>query len=207
MLVCADDAARGRELRELLLTVQPSAVVAMADVATLAEGELPDAEVGIVDVGDGSVGGIECVRTLRARGFSRPIIVVADEPCDEALTRAATVFGIGACLTRRAATAEPLRLAGVVAASIGAGPDSPAMRDLARTRRLIAAGEQALRLQHDINNPLAGLLAEVQLLQLEELTVEQRASTDRILTLCRRIVGLVRRLDALTAAPAGEVKV
>jgi nitrogen-specific signal transduction histidine kinase len=62
---------------------------------------------------------------------------------------------------------------------------------------VIAAGERALALQHDINNPLAGLLAEVQLLQLDQLTPEQRAATERILELCRRVVVLVRRLDAL----------
>jgi nitrogen-specific signal transduction histidine kinase len=64
-------------------------------------------------------------------------------------------------------------------------------------RRTFAAGQVALSLQHGINNPLAALLAETQLLQLEDLTSEQRASTDRMVELCRRIVGLVRRLDVL----------
>ena len=64
---------------------------------------------------------------------------------------------------------------------------------------MLAAGEAALSLQHGINNPLAALLAEAQLLQLEELSPEQRSSTDRMVELCRRIVGLVQRLDGLAA--------
>ena len=62
---------------------------------------------------------------------------------------------------------------------------------------MFAAGQVALSLQHGINNPLAALLAEAQLLQLEDLTSEQRASVDRMVELCRRVVALVRRLDAL----------
>jgi len=69
--------------------------------------------------------------------------------------------------------------------------------ELRQARRIFAAGQAALSLQHAINNPLAALLAEAQLLQLEELSAEQRGSVDRMVELCRRIVALVRRLDAL----------
>jgi nitrogen-specific signal transduction histidine kinase len=62
---------------------------------------------------------------------------------------------------------------------------------------VFAAGQATLSLQHSINNPLAALLAEAQLLQLEELTKEQRDSVDRMVELCRRVVALVRRLDVL----------
>lgn len=193
----AADEQRAGELRALLQLAQPSARVDLVDSSTLAEGTLPDAELGVIDVPSASRAGIDALRALRARGFDGPVVLVADEPCDDALTRAATVFGRVTCLARRAVEAEPLRLAEVVVASAKLAEDSPARTELAHTRRALAAGELALRLQHDINNPLAGLLAEVQLLQLEELTPEQRTATERILALCRRIVGLVRRLDAL----------
>ena len=186
----------------MLLSVQPSARVTVLDTSGLAENTVPDADVALVDAGPVVHGGIERLRTVRARGFARPIVVVVDEP-DDALARAATALG-ATTLPKSAITADPLALGHELAAAAGRRGDSPVMRELARTRRVIAAGEQALRLQHDINNPLAGLLAEVQLLQLEELTPEQRASTDRILNLCRRLVGLVRRLDALAEAPASR---
>ena len=206
LLVCAENAERGGELRELVATVQPSAHAIVLDAAALAEEPVPVADVALVDAGPVIRVGIDRLQTLRARGFTPPIVIVADEP-DDALTRAARALG-ATMLTRNAIIADPLALGHALADAAGISADSPVMRELARTRRVIAAGEQALRLQHDINNPLAGLLAEVQLLQLEELTAEQRASTDRILNLCRRIVGLVRRLDALGEAPASkQVKV
>ena len=66
-----------------------------------------------------------------------------------------------------------------------------------RARRLIAAGEIALRFQHALNNPLAGILAEAQLMQLESLPPEQHAALERIVGLCRRIIELGRSLDGM----------
>lgn len=71
-------------------------------------------------------------------------------------------------------------------------------------RQLAAAGEAALDLRHAINNPLAALLAEAQLLALEPLAPDHRAAVDRIIDLCRRTVALVRELDAATRAATGE---
>lgn len=47
-------------------------------------------------------------------------------------------------------------------------------------------------LQHSLNNPLAGLLAELQLLEMEELPAEHRESVERAIELCRRIITIVR---------------
>lgn len=47
-------------------------------------------------------------------------------------------------------------------------------------------------LQHTLNNPLAGLLAELQLLQMEPLTAEQQESVARAVGLCRRVIQIVR---------------
>ncbi|MBL8998217.1 MAG: hypothetical protein KJZ74_08335 [Gemmatimonadales bacterium] len=47
-------------------------------------------------------------------------------------------------------------------------------------------------LQHSLNNPLAGLLAELQLLELEELAPEHRESVERAIGLCRRVIQIVR---------------
>jgi signal transduction histidine kinase len=54
------------------------------------------------------------------------------------------------------------------------------------------------RVQHEMNNPLAALLAETQLLELDPaLTDEQRASVKRIVDLARRVIASSRKLDQL----------
>ena len=58
--------------------------------------------------------------------------------------------------------------------------------------------KQAARLQHAMNNPLAALLAEGQLLSMEnDLSAEQRESVDRMIELTRRVIVLVRDMDEL----------
>lgn len=47
-------------------------------------------------------------------------------------------------------------------------------------------------LQHSLNNPLAALLAELQLLELEELSKEHREAVERAIGLTRRVIGIVR---------------
>ena len=59
--------------------------------------------------------------------------------------------------------------------------------------RLAEYQRQVSKIQHEINNPLAALLAEAQLLQLEPtLAAEQRASVRRMVELVRRVVVSVR---------------
>lgn len=71
----------------------------------------------------------------------------------------------------------------------------PAERELRRVRRQYALGEAARATQHDLNNPLTALMAEVQLLELEAATAEQRAAARRIVELARRVAAVARRLD------------
>jgi nitrogen-specific signal transduction histidine kinase len=47
-------------------------------------------------------------------------------------------------------------------------------------------------LQHTLNNPLAGLLAELQLLEMEDLPENHRAAVERCIELTRRVVQIVR---------------
>ena len=47
-------------------------------------------------------------------------------------------------------------------------------------------------LQHTLNNPLAGLLAELQLLEMEDLPDGHRAAVERCIELTRRLVQIVR---------------
>jgi His Kinase A (phosphoacceptor) domain. len=65
------------------------------------------------------------------------------------------------------------------------------------------------RVQHQINNPLAALLAEIQLLSMEPtLGAGQREAVLRITELTRRVIALVHDLDTVLEVqeqmPSGE---
>jgi len=74
-------------------------------------------------------------------------------------------------------------------------------RELRRVRAQFVLGDASRTLQHAFNNPLTALLAEAQLLELEELPDEHRPAVTRILELCRRLVTLSRRLNAADGLP------
>lgn len=67
-----------------------------------------------------------------------------------------------------------------------------------RSERVSVLQRRAARIQHAMNNPLAALLAEGQLLSMESsLTGQQRESVERMIELTRRVIHLVRDLDDL----------
>lgn len=69
---------------------------------------------------------------------------------------------------------------------------------LTETTRVMELSNAVGRVQHEMNNPLAALLAESQLLELDEtLNAEQRDSVRRIVDLARRVIASSRKLDAL----------
>ena len=69
---------------------------------------------------------------------------------------------------------------------------APSQSDLERITALV---------QHQLNNPLAALLAEAQLLSMETtLDAQQRVAVERIIELVRRVIGLVRDLTSAVEA-------
>ena len=108
-------------------------------------------------------------------------------------------------LLMQALAAEPDTVPASRGAASGVAlPDaalSPGERELRRVRRQMALGAAARELQHAFNNPLAALLAESQLLQLEPLPEEQRQAVERIVALARRLVALTRQLDQGSTVP------
>jgi signal transduction histidine kinase len=69
---------------------------------------------------------------------------------------------------------------------------------LTETSRVMELSNAVGRVQHEMNNPLAALLAEAQLLELDTtLNQEQRESVTRIVDLARRVIVSSRKLDAL----------
>ena len=90
---------------------------------------------------------------------------------------------------------EPTSAAGVEVPRYDSDTEISA-RELKRVRAQFVLGDASRTLQHAFNNPLTALLAETQLLELEQLPDEHRAAVSRILALCRRLVTLSRRLNA-----------
>jgi signal transduction histidine kinase len=126
-------------------------------------------------------------RRVRAMGFTGGLIVVYDgdgEHNEQLGARAVAFERLGHELLPRMGEAL-------------AEAASPYIDVVMRARRVVAAGEVALRLQHSLNNPLAGLLAEAQLMQLDDSTAEQRESLERMVALCRRMIEVTRSLDGM----------
>ena len=75
-----------------------------------------------------------------------------------------------------------------------------------RSRYLAGIGETTLAIQHEINNPLAALMAHAELLRMESAerspsSADELDHVDVILDSTRRIASVVRRLVAAVQAP------
>jgi signal transduction histidine kinase len=112
--------------------------------------------------------------------------------------------------TATAATAPALDAGScaVLAATLGAPTATDGARDTdgdgdgdalaaarRRAERMAHAGETALDLRHALSNPLAALLAEAQMLEMQALPGEPGQAAQRMVALCRRMITLVRTLD------------
>jgi signal transduction histidine kinase len=186
LIVLGADAAFASAIRDVLAAQLPDLVAETLDPTHLKSRPIAD---GLVIDGraDAALGAALATR-LRAMGFAGAVVVVSEGDTAAALGAAG------------AAQAPPEELASQLVARLSeqltlAGSEHAAQ--VMRARRLIAAGEIALRFQHSLNNPLAGILAEAQLMQLDELPAEQHAALERIVGLCRRIIELGKSLDGM----------
>jgi signal transduction histidine kinase len=192
-------------MRESLAIALPSATFDDTPANEIAPGRLPTDDCLIVDATADVGGAGELIRRLRAGGVRSALVVLVTER-DDALAQ--RVGGLGAL--EQVTLADASRTLGAaIETAVGSGEwtgQLEAARDeLRRTQRLVAAGEIALGLQHSINNPLTAVLAEAQLLEMEELPEEQAAAVKRIVESTRRVVQLVRKLDVVgTREPARQ---
>jgi len=202
-LTCvADQSAPAATLHEALVAMFPSATITRVDT-DIEQFEPEDVDCAIVDAAVNGVDGVDVVRRIRARGFAGPAVLLVDptrapSPGDAA---SAARLGVRLC-SLEGDVVSTLATAVTDALRVGDGggdgtPSASALRSLRQTQRLIAAGEIAMRLQHSLNNPLAALLAEAQLLELETLPPDHRESVERIIELTRRVVEVVRGMDGV----------
>jgi len=189
VLVLSDDAAFAAAASAVL-----AAQLADASCERVAPDRIrasPDAAAVVLDArGDVAVA-LERAELMRAMGYGGVLVLVAEtatDALDAAAARYAYAFVSAATMASDLVAAIAARLEDVA---------SPFAEQARRGRRLAAAGEVALRLQHSLNNPLAAILAESHLLQLDATDVEQRAALERIVAMCRRMVELMRGLDGV----------
>jgi len=205
-LTCvADQTALAAALHEALATTFPSAMIVRVD--TDVEQFVADhVDCAVVNATVNGVDGVDVIRRIRARGYSGPAVLALDpsRPPSAGDAASATRLGARLCsLDGQAVISLGAAVASAVQTANGSDPGTPgalALQEVRQTQRLIAAGELAMRLQHSLNNPLAALLAEAQLLELEVLPPDHRESVERIIELCRRVVGVVRGMDGVGRA-------
>ena len=205
-LACVGDHSTGTAvLQEALGALFPGAIIVAVD--TDVERVIPQpVDCAIIDATAGAAEGTDVLRRLRASGYSGAAVLVVDPARPPTPADASTADRLGArrCqLDGAVLTPLGVSIADALRAHDVAG-DSPASAAMARavrqTQRLVAAGELAFRLQHSLNNPLAALLAEAQLLELEPLQADHRESVERIIELSRRVIDVVRGLDGVGRA-------
>jgi len=202
----ADQSSAAATLNEALAALFPAATIISVD--TDAERFAPDGvDCAVVDAKVNGMDGVDVLRGLRARGFAGAAVLIVDrsKPPGAGDDASAARLGARRCsldggiLTPLAvAVADALLVDGDAEQATGA--TQAAVKALRQTQRLMAAGELAMRLQHSLNNPLAALLAEAQLLEREPLPPDHRQSVERIIELCRRVVNVVRGLDGVARA-------
>lgn len=196
VMMVTEDAPLEQLVRELLATVLPSASIT---TRTLSLAPASDADIAIVDQGVRGLSAVTAVQEVRARGYAGGVILLATAECDPSMDQRLLALGPARCVARaELATALPKALA-----ELSARPDlgdelGPIQKELRRTQQLVAMGETTARIQHTLNNPLTALLAEAQLLEMEDLADEHRAAVKRMIELCRRLVVMVRGLDSGT---------
>lgn len=205
MIACvADDSATSAGLREALLTIFPdwSFVRVNATDATIP----PGSHCAIIGGWPSGERGLDVLRRVRAGGYDGPAVLVLEDGHPDAASDASGASRVGARTVTLTGDFLP-SLGEAVAEALrvydGGGEGTPSARATSALRhiqRMVAAGEIAMDLRHALNNPLAALLAEAQLLELEPLAAEHKESVQRIISLTRRVVGVVRELDGVGRA-------
>lgn len=193
-VLIAGDEAHARVVAECVRTFLPTSEVVMVDAAAVARGETQAAACALVAPGFGGWSALEGARSLRAAGYEGALVVVVDAPVTPEERTGLERIGAQHAIAIESLTAS---LPAAVMEASRLDESAPLVQELRRAQRLMAAGEIARKVQHDVNNPLTALLAEAQLLEMEPMSEEQRQAVIRIIELCRRAAAVVRRLDVV----------
>jgi signal transduction histidine kinase len=195
VLVVGTDAAFARALCDVVAAQLPGAAC-----DTLLPEHVrarPEAGALVIDARDDAAQGVALAARVRAMGFPSGIVVLAHSGSGEAPGERPPgdpAHRLGFAVL--APDAIPERLVPHLAEQMAAA-EVPYADQVMRARRLVSAGEIALRLQHALNNPIAGIMAEAQLMQFDAVSPEHAEALKRMVALCRRMVELTRNLDGI----------
>lgn len=158
-------------------------------------------ELVILDIEMPKVDGLEVCRRIRAADESRKTFVLVVTGRDKAADLEAVLDAGADDYVTKPVTGQ--RLLARLRIALRRMADDAARRraeeDLKKASYLAGIGETSVALQHEINNPLTGLLATAELLLLEAR--ERGHPTEEITVIieqARRIVDLVKRMGDTT---------
>lgn len=197
--IAADELAAAA-MTQLVASLIPGAAVSAIDPSSVRT--VPDADCALIDAFGSPQTVLQTLRSLRARGFKAPAIWIASDEeadgCSEVerarlgITHVIKMSTVPSHLPQAIRTSTRLDAASLTSPGI-----ANSLKLLRQTQRLLAAGEIAMKMQHSLNNPLAALLAEAQLLQLENLAPEHQQAIGRIIELSRRLIEVTRSLEGI----------
>jgi light-regulated signal transduction histidine kinase (bacteriophytochrome) len=125
------------------------------------------------------------------------IAVAASDAEAGALVRDAIAAVLPASEVRLVEEGEGEAMARVEAVGDRAATIDEGRRALAAAQRLLGLGDLARSVQHAANNPLGAILAEAQLLEMDDsLAPDHAEAVRRIIALSRRLAETLRQLDA-----------
>lgn len=199
-IVLAEDSAPTRRLLQATLERCGHEVTAVGDGQAALEGfERVSPALIVLDWQMPVMDGLDACRRLRALdGGDRVfVLMVTSRDADGDLATALDA-GVDDYLMKPF-TAEQLRARVAIAERRlrYAAAHRKAEEALAHAQWLAGIGEATVAIQHEVNNPLAALVAHVGLAAIEECTPEVREHLDVITQQARRIALVMRRLSTL----------
>ena len=199
-VVLAEDSAPTRRLLQATLERCGHEVVAVGDGQAALDACASIApEIVVLDWQMPVMDGLEACRRLRAsEGGGRIfVLMVTSRDADGDLPTALDA-GVDDYVMKPF-TAEQLRARLAIAARRieYAVAHRKAEDALARAQWLAGIGEATVAIQHEVNNPLAAVMAHAGLAAMEECTPEVREHLDIITQQVRRIAAVMRRLSSL----------
>jgi DNA-binding response OmpR family regulator len=207
-VLIADDSPLIRRLMEVAVLDRGHEVMAVEDgAAAWAVFERERPSLVIVDWQMPELDGLEVCRRIRMSPRTRDVFVLVvtgrvegddvvialDAGADDYLFKPFTPSSITARLeiAERRITTNDARWA--------------AEEALANAQWMAGIGQTALAIQHEVNNPLAALLGNVQLMLMDDaLAPDVRSLADDMLTQARRVANVVKRLSQLEAPKTVE---
>ena len=200
VLLAEDDAAERARLGAILVEARYTVVEALTGEDALGAYVREPTQLVLLDLDIPGLSGVEVCRRIRSLDATRATYVLVYSRC-ESLAALVTALDAGAddyILLPGNADIVRTRLAIAERRLAREGARRHAEADAARARYLAGVGEMAIALQHEINNPLAAILAHAELMAMD--AQEAGRPDDSLVTIleqARRIADVVRRLSSL----------